>query len=109
MRHLPVVEWRAWSRVPRKPAVLCEGWRFEFDLHGEVKWCRFRGNGLPEVGEMGEAMTKKTNKPTKAAKKPAKRKSARDLPVKAWEKLKGRGPFPQVAVDSDVRKRMKKM
>lgn len=54
-------------------------------------------------------MTKKTNKPTKAAGKSVKSKTGRALSVKAWEKLKGRGPFPQVAVDSATRKRMKKM
>ena len=54
MRHLPVVEWRARSRVPRQPAVLREGRRFEFDLHGQVERRRFCGNSLPEVDEMGE-------------------------------------------------------
>lgn len=53
-------------------------------------------------------MTKKTNK-QKTVKTPSKSKTKKSLPVKAWEKLKGRGPFPQVAVDTDVRKRMEKM
>ena len=47
---------------------------------------------------------------TKAKKsKAAKRLPEKVIPVKAWEKLKGRGPFPQVAVDAATRKRMKKM
>ena len=53
-------------------------------------------------------MTTKTKK-SKAAKKSAKKEAMKAHPVKAWEKLKGRGPFPQVAVDTDVRKRMEKM
>ena len=53
-------------------------------------------------------MTTKAKKP-KAARKSAKRKTEKLLPVKTWEKLKGRGPFPQVAVDAATRKRMKKM
>lgn len=53
-------------------------------------------------------MTKKPKK-AKAAGRSVKGKTEKALPMKAWEKLKGRGPFPQVAVDSDVRKRMKKM
>ena len=69
MRHLPVVEWRARSRVPRQSAVLCEGGRFEFDLHGQVERYCFRGNGLPEVDAMGEDMTTKTRKPTAAKSK----------------------------------------
>ena len=60
------------------------------------------------LGEMGEVMTTKTKK-SKAAKKSAKKEAMKAHPVKAWEKLKGRGPFPQVAVDTDVRKRMEKM
>ena len=65
-------------------------------------------NAMFSLGEMGEVMTTKTKK-SKAAKKSAKKEAMKALPVKAWEKLKGRGPFPQVAVDTDVRKRMKKM
>ena len=64
---------------------------------------------MSEVGEMGEAMTKKSNKPTKATKMPDKGTAKKALPVKAWEKLKGHGPFPQVAVDAATRKHMKKM
>lgn len=37
--------------------------------------------------------------------KAAKRKG-KALPVKAWEKLKGRGPFPQVALDDEFKKQM---
>lgn len=44
-------------------------------------------------------MTRKTTKP-KAARKPAKGKKSKLLPVKAWEKLKGRGPFPSVAAEA---------
>ena len=53
-------------------------------------------------------MTKKPKK-AKTAGRSVKGKTEKALPVKAWEKLKGRGPFPQVVVDADVRKRMKKM
>ena len=53
---------------------------------------------------------KKTKpKKVKAARKSVKGKTEKALPVKAWEKLKGRGPFPQVVVDADARKCMKKM
>ena len=44
-------------------------------------------------------MKKKTTK-TKTARKPAKGKKNKLLPVKAWEKLKGRGPFPSVAAEA---------
>ena len=44
-------------------------------------------------------MKKKTTKP-KAARKPANGKKNELLPVKAWEKLKGRGPFPSVAAEA---------
>ena len=101
MRDMPVVEWRARSRVPRQPAVLCEGRRLEFDLHGQIKWRRFCGNSLPKVDEVGEDLNKKatkTNKP-KMVKTPSKSKTKKALPVKAWEKLKGRGPFPSVAAE----------
>ena len=56
-------------------------------------------------------MNNRKTKPMKlnTAKKPAKSKTDKSLPVKVWEKLKGRGPFPQVAVDEDTLKRMKKM
>lgn len=77
-------------------------------MYGEVERRLFCGNGLPEVDEMGEDMTTKAKKP-KAARKSAKRKTEKLLPVKTWEKLKGRGPFPQVAVDAATRKHMKKM
>jgi len=53
----------------------------------------------------GKTKPKKLN----TAKKPAKSKTDTALHVKAWEKLKGHGPFPQVAVDEDTLKRMKKM
>ena len=53
---------------------------------------------------------KKTKpKKTTAVKKPAKRKSAKVLPVTAWEKLKGRGPFPSVALDEETKKRLQEM
>ena len=73
-------------------------------MYDEVERCRFCGNGLPEVDAMGEDMTTKAKKS-----KAAKRLPEKVIPVKAWEKLKGRGPFPQVVVDADIRKRMKKM
>ena len=38
--------------------------------------------------------------------KPAKRKTEKRLPVKAWEKLKGRGPFPSVALDEEFNKQL---
>ena len=53
-------------------------------------------------------MTKKPKK-AKAAGRSVKGKTEKALPMKAWEKLKGRGPFPQVAVDAATRKHMKKM
>lgn len=73
-------------------------------MYGEVERCCFCGNGLSEVDAMGEDMTTKAKKS-----KAAKRLPEKVIPVKAWEKLKGRGPFPQVAVDAATRKHMKKM
>ena len=52
-------------------------------------------------------MTKKSNKPTKATKMPDKGNAKKALPVKAWEKLKGHGPFPSVAVEAYVGKNTK--
>lgn len=51
-------------------------------------------------------MTKKTNK-QKTVKTPSKSKTKKALPV-AWEKLKGRGPFPSVAAEAYFGKSMKK-
>ena len=65
-------------------------------------------NHLPEVDARGEDMTKRRAE-AKAVKRPAKSKSARDLPVTAWEKLKGRGPYPSVALDEEFKKKLEKM
>ena len=47
---------------------------------------------------------------TKAKKsKAAKRLPEKVIPVKAWEKLKGRGPFPSVALDEEFKKKLEKM
>ena len=46
---------------------------------------------------------------TKAKKsKAAKRLPEKVIPVKAWEKLKGRGPFPSVAAEAYFGKSKKK-
>ena len=105
MRDVQVVERRARARVPRQPAVLCQGrgrWRA---LHGLEQFHKVTRDAMLTMGEVGETMTKETTKP-KAAKKPAKGKSAKLLPVKAWEKLKGRGPFPSVALDEELKKQL---
>ena len=54
MRHLSLVERRAWSRVPRQQAVLREGRQFQFNVHGEVQRPRLRRHRLPQVEAVGE-------------------------------------------------------
>ena len=108
MRHLSVVERRAWIGVPRQPAVLCKGRGCICALSCLEQCGEIACNAMFSLGEMGEDMTTKSKK-SMVAKKSAKEKAKATFPVKAWEKLKGRGPFPQVVVDADARKCMKKM
>lgn len=56
VRDVPVVAGRARNRGAGLSAVLCEGWRRSGGVHG-AEWTNENArDGLPEVGEVGEAV-----------------------------------------------------
>lgn len=59
MRNVPLVERRTRSGVPHESAILCEGRKLKFSLHGEVERPGFGGNHLPEVDAVGKDLNEK--------------------------------------------------